>query len=175
MPAVAGVPGDFVVVSHLVVRGTQAEIGFALARAAADVYGSTPRPVAPVLGRARRRWFAANWPEHHQRTLGMAAAFGVSAESAGSLCVDDLNGLPLPGGCSAVWCPPDGIVRNFDIHESVIETTTPAHTRQRLPALARPHVVEMHPADGLSSVAITGNNLSGCVEGINEAGLAVVE
>jgi hypothetical protein len=67
----AGTPGDFTVASHLVVRGTQAEMGFALARAAIDAYGSTPRPAAPVLGRARQRWFAANWPEHHERSRGM--------------------------------------------------------------------------------------------------------
>ncbi|SNY48050.1 hypothetical protein SAMN05421748_108279 [Paractinoplanes atraurantiacus] len=138
-------------------RGTQAEIGFALAGAAIEVYGSTPRPVKPVLGRARRRWFEVNWPEHHERSRGMAAAFGVAYDDP-SLCVDELNGLPLPGGCSAVWCPPR-VVRNFDIHASVIET-----------APVRPHVVEMHPEQGLSSVAITGNNLSGCLEGINEAG-----
>jgi predicted choloylglycine hydrolase len=176
---VAGVPGDFAVASHLVVRGTQAEIGFALARASIDAYGSAPRPVKPVLGRARKRWFEANWPEHHERCRGMAAAFGV-ADDDPSLCVDALNGLPLPGGCSAVWCPPSPtvpatIVRNFDIHTSVIETEPAARVGQHLPALARPYVLEMHPDRGLSSVAITGNNLSGCLEGINEAGLCVVE
>ncbi|MFF5076423.1 carcinine hydrolase/isopenicillin-N N-acyltransferase family protein [Actinoplanes sp. NPDC000266] len=147
-------------------------MGFALARAAAGVYGSAPRPVAAVVGRARRRWFEVNWPEHRERSRGMAAAFGVDDDDP-ALCVDELNGPPLPGGCSAVWCPPR-VVRNFDIHESVIETTPPAHG-QRLPALARPHVVEMHPDQGLASVAVTGNNLSGCLEGINEAGLCIVE
>ncbi|XVU28757.1 carcinine hydrolase/isopenicillin-N N-acyltransferase family protein [Actinoplanes sp. CA-054009] len=153
-------------------RGTQAEIGFALARAAIGAYGSAPRSVAAVAGRARRRWFEVNWPEHRERSRGMAAAFGVDDDDP-ALCVDELNGLPLPGGCSAVWSPPR-VVRNFDIHSSVIETA-PVEHGQRLPALARPHVVEMHPDEGLSSVAITGNNLSGCLEGINEAGLCVVE
>ncbi|MEU8238349.1 C45 family peptidase [Actinoplanes missouriensis] len=171
-------PGaPFVAVSHLVLRGTPEQIGYGLARAAAGVYGSAPRRMPPVLGRARRRWFAVNWPEHHERARGMAAAFGVDDDP--SLCVDDLNGMPLAGGCSAVWSPPSGaepavIARNFDIHESVIGTAPPP-AGQRLPALARPHVVEMHPDRGLSSVAVTGNNLSGCLEGINEAGLAVVE
>jgi predicted choloylglycine hydrolase len=133
----------------------------------------------PTLGRARQRWFEANWPEHHERCQGMAAAFGVTAGDP-SLCVDELNGFPLPGGCSAVWSPPSvtasaKVVRNFDIHASVIDTDAARHAGQRLPALARPHVVEMRPDRGLSSVAITGNNLGGCLEGINEAGLCVVE
>ncbi|WP_416904444.1 C45 family autoproteolytic acyltransferase/hydolase [Micromonospora echinospora] len=176
---IAGTPGDFAVVSHLVVSGSHAEIGSGLARAAIHAYGSAPRPIMPTLGRARQRWFEANWPEHHERCQGMAAAFGVTAGDP-SLCVDELNGFPLPGGCSAVWSPPTPavpamVVRNFDIHASVIDTAPVRQAGQRLPALARPYVVEMRPDRGLSSVAITGNNLSGCLEGINEAGLCVVE
>lgn len=109
----------------------------------------------------------------------MAAAFGV-AEDDVSLCVDDLNRAQLSGGCSAVWCPPKAssrplVVRNFDIHSSVIDVASVPGAGHRLPVLSRPHVVEMHPDKGLSSVAVTGNNLSGCLEGINESGLCVVE
>ncbi len=177
--SIAGASGDFVVVSHLVVSGSQTEMGFQLARAAAGAYRSAPRPIAPALGRARRRWFERNWPEQHERCHGMAAAFSVAEDDA-SLCVDDLNGFPIPGGCSAVWCPPKAsagsmVVRNFDIHVSMIDTDPVPHIGQRLPVLSRPHVVEMHPDKGQSSVVITGNNLSGCLEGINEAGLCVVE
>jgi Acyl-coenzyme A:6-aminopenicillanic acid acyl-transferase len=65
---------------------------------------------------------------------------------------------------------------NFDIPASLIDAApVPAPSAgQRLPVLSRPHVVEMRPDKGLPSVAITGNNLSGCLEGINRAGVCVV-
>lgn len=177
--SIAGAPGDFVMVRHLVLTGSQSAIGFQLARAAANTYGSAPHPIPPVLGRARHRWFEQNWPEHYDRCRGMAAALGVADDDV-SLCVDNLGGLPLASGCSAVWHIPSTsgqpiIVRNFDIHTSVIDTAPEPDVEGPLPALARPYVVEMHPDAGLSSVAITGNNLSGCLEGINQAGLCVVE
>lgn len=165
-------------VSHLSLSGSQVEIGSGLARAAIAAFGAAPCPIRPALERARRRWDQANWPEHHDRRRGMAAVFGV-AEDDPSLCIDDLHGFPVTAGCSAVWCPPGAaagaaVVRNFDIPTSVIDTWPHAERPGRA-ALSRPHVVQLHPASGMSSVSITGNNLSGCLEGINEAGLCVVE
>jgi Acyl-coenzyme A:6-aminopenicillanic acid acyl-transferase len=174
----AGDPGDFVAVSHLTLSGSQAEIGSGLARAAIAMFGAVPRAIEPALERARRRWDEANWPEQHDRRRGMAAVFGVAEEDP-SLCIDDLHGFPVTTGCSAVWCPPGtrtdaAVVRNFDIHTSVIHVPEDDGNLGRA-ALSRPHVVQLHPARGMSSVSITGNNLNGCLEGINEAGLCVVE
>ena len=39
--------------------------------------------------------------------------------------------------------------------------------------MSRPYVVETHPDDGRAAVVVVGGDLSGCFDGINDAGLAV--
>jgi hypothetical protein len=73
---IAGGPGDFLTVHHLTVRGTQVEIGAALASEARDHFGWRPPATGdPIRNRARRKWFERNWPEQHARMAGVAEAF----------------------------------------------------------------------------------------------------
>src|SRR5438105_7930952 len=116
---VAGGPSEFMTVVHLVARGSQLDIGRALAEESGAQFAPPPVPVDPVVGTARQRWFERNWPQHHARLLGAAETFGIDAVTGGGAL--DFPAVPFSMGCSAMWCPPsiaaEGrplIGRNFD-------------------------------------------------------------
>ncbi|MFI6496677.1 C45 family autoproteolytic acyltransferase/hydolase [Nonomuraea typhae] len=175
---IAGGRDDFQLVRHIQVSGSQAEIGGQLAEEARRL-GWRPAPVDPQVGRARRSWFAAHWPQHHARMTGAALALGLDPEQD-DLTLDGLS--MLPQACSALWVPPAGsadghgrIGRNYDfftLTTSEIMGGPPAPGE--LPMASRPHVITSRPDDGLASTVLTMSEFDGCMDGINEAGLAVV-
>src|SRR4051812_14570794 len=74
---IAGGPKDFLEARHLVLRGTNEEIGRALANIARERYGAKPETSTDRLRtRAQRRYFEKNYPILHDRMRGVAAAFG---------------------------------------------------------------------------------------------------
>jgi hypothetical protein len=181
---VAGGPGDFMAVRHLVVSGSQVEIGRALAEEARDRYGWRPAPADPTIARARRDWFERHWPQHHARTTGAAEVAGV-APDADEVHLDGLTGVPTGSACSATWCAPstttDGhtlVGRNYDFftvgqRQLVAMMSGDAPPEQEPPMASRPCVVTSVPDDGPATTVLTMNELDGCMEGVNEHGLAV--
>ena len=177
----AGGTEDFVLVRHLVLRGSQFEIGRALALEVLGSFLQAPAPTDPLLNRARRRWFERSWPQHYARMGGIASAFGVDLLDDDA-CVTELPAMPFEAGCSALWCPPgasvDGharIGRNFDFMTgSVLEVAGLPPDPAQPPMMSRPYVIETYPDEGRASIVVAGGDLSGCFEGVNDAGLAVV-
>lgn len=176
---VAGGPGEFMTVHHLEITGTQAEIGRTLATEAADRYGWRPIPADPTISRARRAWFRRHWPQHHARMTGAAEAAGVDLDE---FHVDGLTGLPEGSACSALWCAPaDGhglLGRNYDFFtvgwEQMFALMSGQPGPEHEPPLSsRPYVITSVPDEGPVTTVITMNELDGCMEGINEHGLAV--
>ncbi|MFD1933815.1 MULTISPECIES: C45 family autoproteolytic acyltransferase/hydolase [Nonomuraea] len=179
---IAGSENDFQLVRHLTVRGSQFDIGRSLAEEARTRAGWAPRPADQTVNRARMAWFEHFWPQHHERLDGVAAAFDLDPDRD-DLVLDGLNALPTGSGCSALWCPPsaatDGhgrIARNYDFFT---QTTSEIMGRQapapgELPMASRPYVITTIPDEGPASTVITMNELDGCMDGVNEAGLAVV-
>ncbi len=180
---VAGGPDDFMTVCHLTVRGDQREIGRALAREAREVSAWAPTPAEPRVHAARMAWFERNWPQHHARLSGIAEVFGVDPAKN---CLDQLPGMPGGSGCSVVWCPAsattDGrarVGRNYDFFIfgmeqllRVLSGGTPVASAEP-PMASRPYVITTVPDEGLASTVLTMNELDGCMEGVNEAGLTV--
>jgi hypothetical protein len=180
MTQIAGSRDDFQLVRHLTLRGDQARIGAELAQEARRL-GWAPVPVDPVVSRARRTWFERHWPQHQARMDGAAQALGLDPEQD-DLALDGLNHVPSGSGCSALWCPPsaapDGhgrVGRNYDFFTM---TTSEIMGRPpqpgELPMSSRPYVITTVPDTGLASTVITMSTLDGCMDGINEAGLAVM-
>jgi hypothetical protein len=175
---VAGGEDDFMMVVHLVLGGSQRDIGRALAEESAAHFPNAPLPGDPVVQRARRRWFERNWPQHHARMSGAADVLQSPDETRAL----DLPALPLSIGCSAMWCPPSTTVdghgrlgRNYDFSTgSVFEMVGLDPDPNQPPMTSRPYVVESYPDDGYASVVVSVYDLSGCVEGLNDAGLVVV-
>lgn len=180
---VAGGPDDFMLVRHLTVRGDQREIGRALAEEVRTRHGWTPRPADRRVSRARRTWFEQHWPQQHARMAGIATALGVHQDDR---YVDMLSGLPEGSGCSATWSPPPANAeghglfgRNYDFFTLGVrqlgaqfngDGDAPA---DEPPMCSRPYLITTVPEDGPANTVLTMNSLDGCMEGINEHGLAV--
>lgn len=182
---VAGGPGDFMTVTQLVAQGSEVEIGRALAEAAVRTYGWRPVPADPEVARARRRWFARNWPQHHARMRGAATVLGVDPDSD-EVYLDGLTGVPNGSACSATSCPPSMtkdagalLGRNYDFFVTSAEALfamlggAQVEHDDQPPMASRPYVVTSRPDDGYATTIVTMNELDGCMEGVNEHGLAV--
>lgn len=177
---IAGGPKDFMEVRHLVLSGTNEEIGRALATVAKDRFGVTPEASADRLRtRAQRRYFEKNYPIYHDRMRGVAAAFGQRLDDDGRI----FSGLPfllgVPSGCSVIYCPPStmadgrGVVsRNYEFGTGTLLDAKPKPGE--LPVNARPYLIELHPDRGHASLALCAFDLlCGVLDGINDEGLTV--
>ena len=178
-----GEPGDAVTVRHLRIDGSHHEIGRALAATAEAVHGraAAPRPVDdPIVERARRRWFAANYPAHARRMEGIAEHFGLDPDDL-SVSYDWLGTYDLPAGCSVAFYPgtstKDGhgiLSRNFDFPTATFsQIVGKAPCPSERPLASDPWVIELHPDDGYASIVVGIMDLGGAMDGINEAGLSV--
>lgn len=177
-----GRPGDSVTVRHLRVGGSPREIGRTLAAAAEGAHGSAagPRRADPMLEEVRRQWFAAHYPSHRERLVGVADHFGLDPDDT-RWSLDWLGNYRLPAGCSAAFYPGSGtkdghglLSRNFDFPTATMSEIVgvPAEHDER-PLAADPWVVELVPDDGYASVVVGIMDVMGAMDGINEAGLSV--
>jgi hypothetical protein len=177
---VAGSEKDFMEVRHLVLRGTDEEIGRALATIARDRHKFEPVPSSDrTRTRAQRRYIEKNYPALFDRMRGAASAFGRQVDDDGF----NLTGLWYPVnlgvGCSVIHFPPAvtatgaGVVsRNYDFTTGTLMGTRPPPGE--LPCTARPYLVEMYPDRGYASLAMYSYDLlSGVLDGINSEGLTV--
>lgn len=178
--AIAGSALDFLEARHVVLKGTNEEIGYALATIARERYQVSPEPSSDRFRtRVQRRYFERNYPILHDRMRGVAAAFGKHFDDDGwdFSCLSYVVGAPP--GCSVVYYPPgvttdgNGVVsRNYEYG-----TGTVLHTRPEpgeLPVHARPFLLELHPDRGHPSLALCAFDLlSGVLDGINSEGLTV--
>ena len=181
-PFEAGGRADFCEVRHVVLSGSDFEIGMRLAQLADAEHGVRPVPGDdPTLVGARRRWFEIFYPQLARRAEGLAAHFGLRPDT-----VDyELASLPLgvaAPGCSVGWIPPSRsstgaplLSRNFDFTTATLPQLLGIEGTGAEPPLAGdPFVLECHPTNGLTHTVICAFDLlSGATEGMNEAGLVV--
>jgi predicted choloylglycine hydrolase len=176
---IAGSPSDFLEVRHLVLKGTNREIGEALAKLARDRYSvQLERGTDPLRTRAQRHYLEKNAPALYERMKGVAAAYGKSLEDD-TLNFSGLGFPPLGAGCSVVYYPPtatiDGkgiISRNYDFTTGTFRGTRPGPGE--LASTARPYLVEMYPDQGYASIGMVAYDLlTGVIDGMNSEGLTV--
>jgi hypothetical protein len=183
LDVVAGGPDDYMEVGHLVLRGTNREIGAQLATMARDRHGVAPAVGGdPLVTRARRRWYRREWPAHFERMRGVADVHGVSVDDdsveLGLLAY--LGGAP---GCSVAWLPAAStasghptLSRNYDFPTGTLTEILGGEAQPgELPMTARPYVIETHPSDGGPACLFLGayELLGGCIDGVNSEGLVV--
>jgi hypothetical protein len=175
---VVGGAKDSMEVRHLVVKGSNEEIGRALATIARERYQAKPQPSQdPLRTRAQRRYVERNYPILHDRMRGVASAFGKRLDDD-AWNWSEIGFTELRAGCSVVHLPPKAttfgsvVSRDYDFTTGslgfgFLETGM-------LHPTARPYVVEMHPDRGYASVALVAYDLlSGVLDGINSEGLTV--
>src|SRR5437763_758342 len=119
---IAGGPKDFTEVRHVVLKGSNEDIGRALANIARKRYDAKPTPSADALRtRAQRRYIEKNYPILADRMRGVAGAFGKEVGDDGFSFSALWYPMGLGAGCSVVYYPPKvtasgtgGVSRNYD-------------------------------------------------------------
>jgi predicted choloylglycine hydrolase len=176
---IAGSESDFMVVRHVILRGTNYEIGLQMASfAQANGISITPAQDRTV-NKLRRHYLREVYPAYYERMRGLADGFGKDVE-------DDewdfsllWQPMVMDIGCSVVYCPKSvmdnghGILcRNYDFTTGTItgQLPEPGH----LPVQSRPILFELHPDVGYASLAMCDFELlGGVLDGINSQGLTV--
>ena len=176
---IAGSAQDSLEVRHLVLRGTNEEIGRALAEIAKERYGTGIDPAGdPLQVRAQRKFLERNYPILLERLRGVLAAFGKSIDEDAW----DLSGLgftDLHAGCSVAHLPRVATANGKSVVSRDYDYSTGNLMFGFLPPgmlhpTARPYLVEMHPDRGYASIAMVAYDLlSGVLDGINSEGLTV--
>jgi penicillin V acylase-like amidase (Ntn superfamily) len=179
---IAGSPKDFVEVRHVVIKGTNFQIGKKIAEIA-----KKNNPVMALSGldsernRMQRTYMEQNYPLHYERMKGAAATLGWNLQDDSYDFSGLLVQMELPGitGCSAVFYPApftetgnDVLSRNLDFSTRTLQVTNPKTGEK--PALVSPYVFEIYPDKGYASLYISAYEyLGGVLDGINSQGLAV--
>ena len=176
---IAGGPKHSLEVRHLVLRGTNEQIGRALAEIAKERYGARPEPVTDIMQvRAQRKFLERNYPILLERMRGVAAAFGKSIEDDG-WDFTTLGFTDLRAGCSIAHLPASSTASGKSVVSRDYDFTTGALSFKFLgPGMlhptARPYLLELHPDRGYASIAMVSYDLlSGVLDGINSEGLTV--
>jgi len=176
---IAGSPSDSIEVRHLILRGSNEEIGRALAEIAMERYGvRADRASDPLRARAQRRYIESAFPILADRMRGVAAAFGHRPDDD-AWDHSQLGYTNLKAGCSIVHLPrqatADGqsvVSRDYDYSTGNLNFgfLEPG----MLHPTARPYLVELHPDRGYASIAMVAYDLlSGVLDGMNSEGLTV--
>jgi Acyl-coenzyme A:6-aminopenicillanic acid acyl-transferase len=176
---VAGSPKEALEVRHVVLKGTNEEIGRALAAIGKERLDISPEPSSDKFRtRAQRRYIEKNYPILFDRMRGVAGAFGKRLDDD-AWNVSNLTYLQIKAGCSVMYFPPDvtadktGVVsRDYDFSTGTLMGEKPPAGRAG--DTARPYVVEMYPDRGYPSIAMYSYDLlSGVLDGMNSEGLTV--
>jgi predicted choloylglycine hydrolase len=169
-------------VRHIALKGTNEQIGIALAEISQKDYAAEPgRYVDPIYAKARLQYMQKNYPAFYERMLGATHAYNVSLEETDL----DLSILPYDigsPGCSVVFFPPSQTenghamaCRNMDyvtVPFSTVLGKTAAPSEVGM--FARAYVLELYPEEGYASLVIGGHDLMGTIfQGMNSAGLDV--
>ncbi|MFC2164990.1 C45 family autoproteolytic acyltransferase/hydrolase [Acidobacteriota bacterium] len=176
---IAGSPEHFAEVRHVVLKGTNFEIGKKLAEVAQRHGTQIASFGDPLLNRVKRKYMKNNYSIMHERMRGVAATYGLDFDDDAYDFTNlpyNLSGIP---GCSVVFYPKDYsknghniLSRNYDFSTGNIQGRYPEG--EVLPVMSRPYLIEMYPDRGYPSIALhCFDLLSGLIDGINSEGLTV--
>ncbi|HTT81129.1 MAG TPA: linear amide C-N hydrolase [Stellaceae bacterium] len=188
----AGQSGEYLEsVDHILVWGTEQEIGRSLAELGQSRFGVRlahyEAPEGAVLAAARRRYFERNWPEMRARMCGVAAFWGgetrLDTHDTSALIYDLAPDSVPRSACSAAFLPRvctveehPLVARNFDAWQRrprEIFNRNPKDKYDRN-LYSRPFVMEISPASGHQVLVIGGHDLLfPFQDAINDAGLFV--
>ena len=183
---------DYTHPRHIIVEGTNEEIGFDLGKLAKEQYGTKLCAYdEPIYAQARKEYLKRNWPEMLEKSNGVLKAFGLPENDVvfdGTTLPYDLydsqRGASLGANtCSAVVLPHEKTEtgatyasRNFDLMAMVLwseligkKAPEGAHN-----CWERGIVLETRPDKGYRTIQVGGHEvLWPWIDGINEKGLYV--
>jgi predicted choloylglycine hydrolase len=173
---------NYTEVRHIVLKGSNEQIGEALGEIAREDYNVSLYPYAdPIYAKARLDYMRKNYPAFYERMKGVAAAYNVPFKSTDL----DLSALIYDIGfpeCSMVYFPPSVtsnghamLCRNLDFDTLPYdEIINPYNSSSQPDVLARTFVLETYPDEGYSSLVLGAVDLLGMsYHGFNSQGLAI--
>ena len=176
---IAGSPSDSMEVRHLVLAGTNEEIGRALAEIARERFqAKMERSNDVVRTRATRHYIEKTYPILYERMRGVAAAYGQSIDDD-SVDHSGLNVTEIHAACSIVHLPPQATADGKSVISRDYDYSTGSLNFGFLPPgmlhpTSRPYLLELHPDHGYASIAMVAYDLlSGVLDGMNSEGLTV--
>lgn len=164
-------PEDSLEIRHLILKGSNFDIGWKLGEIARQRHLIEKDPVEdPLRIRCQRTYLERNYPIFFERMRGIAHAY--QADDQADLIDFSLLGEVMLGtGCSAVYYPPNRTISGHGIISRNLDFYVPAV----IPALSKPYIVEMYPDKGYPSISILSFQLMGeALEGMNSEGLTVI-
>lgn len=175
-------PGAYMHVRHITIKGTNEEIGKALADIAQKGYGTKLVKYAdPVYAKARVEYMKRNYPVMLERMKGVAASYGVNFNET-DLDTSGLYYWLIAPECSAMFFPANVAAsgRNFYIanRDYYLASMSEIMGGKRKPGeedfSSRVFVVELYPDKGYASLGVGIIDLMSInIDVINSAGLAV--
>ncbi|MFC2094838.1 C45 family autoproteolytic acyltransferase/hydrolase [Candidatus Bipolaricaulota bacterium] len=175
---IAGGDSDFLTAHHLLLEGSNREIGRELAHLAKAVHRAELATCCdPLRIQTQRKHLRQGFPLLYDRMLGVAEAYDRSPDDTSvdltNLFAFDLDIYSEFFSCSSAYVPAShlsesgGIVlRNMD--EGV---RTAGEQTRRL--FGHPYVLEMYPDEGFPSLMMVAIDLLSALDGINSEGLVV--
>lgn len=161
--------------SHLVIEGTDEEIGHQLGCLAKDVHKiSKFSGLSREVIESQYEYIRSNYPGHYARMLGFAGAYGRRLGDEG---FDFSFFGQVPGGtsCSAVYYPPAVTASGHGSLSRNLDFSIPLDISEPSFPFKHSYLVELHPDTAYSSISLFCFEVFGlALEGINSEGLTVV-
>lgn len=172
---------DFASVEHLILSGSNEEIGFKLGELARNHHSILRiRNADPLKNECQKKYLKEHYPIHYQRMRGLAGAYSEKIENTDFdfTCFGNPLGV---GACSAVYYPPaftesqTGILsRNLDLPTNSMSGILTEHKKRNASSTSNIYIVELYPDEGFPSMVNLCFELYGLgLDGINSEGLAV--
>jgi len=176
---IAGGPDKFVEVQHVVLKGSNFDIG----KKIGEIAKKNGTPIMPsddhILNRAKREYMTRNYPILYERIKGVAAAYEMDIKNDSYDFTSLFQPQMAPPGCSVTFYPANHteighniLSRNYDFITGDITGRKPQ--KGRLAMMARPILFEIYPDQGYPSLSLCAfEYLGGVLDGINSEGLVV--
>ncbi|HPN72750.1 MAG TPA: C45 family autoproteolytic acyltransferase/hydrolase [Candidatus Omnitrophota bacterium] len=175
-------PLAYMEVRHIVLKGSNKEIGQAIADIARRDYRvELVKYASPVYARARYTYMRNNYPALLERMKGVAESFGIKLEDT-DMDTSSLYYSINPPECSSVFFPADVsesggsfYVCNRDCYPgSVSEAMGLKRKNGEEDIFSRAAVIELYPDEGYPSIGIAAVDLMNMrVDAVNSMGLGV--
>jgi len=174
--------GTYMEVRHIVLRGSNEEIGKALGDIAQEWLGvKLGRYAAPVYAKARRLYMEKNYPILLERMKGIARSYGISSMD-NTYVTSGLYYDMAPFACSSVYFPASSTTNGHALfsHNMDFYITTMREMMGMDPVegehdmFSRNFVMELYPDKGYPSIVVGALDLlNGAQSGMNSEGLIV--
>ena len=161
--------------SHVVIEGTNEEIGYELGCLAKNVHKiSKYSGVSREVIENQYAYLKANYPEHYARMHGIAKAYGRRLDDPE---FDFSFFGKVPGGtsCSAVYYPPALTATGHGRLSRNLDFSIPCNIDEPSFPFKNTYLLELHPDTAYPSISLFCFEVFGlALEGINSEGLTVI-